>query len=390
MEHRRKIKRIIFNLLGKAPFFGHILASTLWSFEEELPAPAGMIIRESLTIIVNPKIFFELTDFDQKFTLVHEILHFLFKHPMRAKDVGMDRSHTINNIAMDLAVNSYLETCSFRPPGWVCHPSQFDLECNRSYEWYLKNLPTKKLKITIKGSGKGSSVKGKGEKGTEIEIEVPEHWWKQEVSEVEAQALAQRLFENAEKSAGTTPAGLLRDLYKTPAEVDWRDRFITYAQSSEQSEDWMFSKRHTSRRYNYPPGTKHEYQGELHVFVDTSGSMSAREIGACFSIIDKLKLMGYVIYVHEFDAAPQQTYIYQGIPPKVKGGGGTMVRESLKQAKEEFPALVQAIVLTDGGIFDLSGAMPEGYTSIMLVLTENCRCKFPDWVSTLKMKLPKE
>jgi predicted metal-dependent peptidase len=128
--------------------------------------------------------------------------------------------------------------------------------------------------------------------------------------------------------------------------------------------------------------------GEIHVFVDTSGSMSAKEIGACFSIIDKLKLMGYMIWVHEFDAGPAaKPYVYQNIPPKAHGGGGTMIRQALIDCKEEFPEVTQAIILSDGYIFDLTGAMPEGFTSALLVLTEDSNATMPDWVTMLRMRV---
>ncbi len=394
MEYRRKIRKLIMNLLGQQPFFGHILASCLWSFEKSLPAPAGMIIRDSLEIIINPETFFMLDEYDQKFTLLHEVLHFLFKHPWRAELGGRDRSWAINNIAMDLATNSYLsDSCNIKSPDWVCTPQGFNLEVNKTFEWYLKHLPTKKLKFKFKGDpGPGGGgihgdqdQQGQGVEG-EIEVEVPEHWWKTEVPEIEAEGLARRLFEGAAKMAGKVPSGALRELYEQKAEVDWRNAFINYAQSSEQNEDWRYCKRHTSRRYSVPPGAKHEYQGEIHVFVDTSGSMSPKDIGACFSIIDKLRLMGYLIWVHEVDASLHQTYIYKGVPPKVKGGGGTMFREAMQKVKEEFPEMVEAILLTDGYIFDLSGAMPEGLRSVLVVITEESRADLPDWCTVLRMR----
>jgi len=386
-EDRKKIRRLVMNLLEQRPFFGHVLAVCTWSFEKDLPAPAGMIVRESLCIVINPDEFFEYKEADQRYILMHEIAHFLFKHPWRARNAGADRSHMINNIAMDLATNSFLsDACHIHEPEFVLMPSQFKLDKNKTYEWYLSNLPTKKIKVKVKGDGKGDPSKGGSQTDEEFEVEVPEHFWKVDVPEIEAEGLARNLFEGACKMAGTAPSGALRDLYKTTADVDWKDQFITYAQSSEQSEDWRFCKRHTSRRYSIPPGAKHDYQGEVHIMVDTSGSMSNKEIGACFSIIHKLHLMGYRIWVHEVDAALHDSYIYTGTPPKVHGGGGTMFREAIVKVQEGFPEMQEVIILTDGYIFDVSGGIPAGLKSVLIVLTEDSHANLPDWATTLRMR----
>ena len=131
---------------------------------------------------------------------------------------------------------------------------------------------------------------------------------------------------------------------------------------------------------------KHDYQGEIHVMVDTSGSMSAKEVGACFSIVHKLHLMGYRVWVHEVDAALHSSYIYSGIPPKVHGGGGTMFREAITKVREDFPELQEVIILTDGYIFDMTGGIPSGLTSVLIVLTEDSNANLPDWATTLRMR----
>jgi predicted metal-dependent peptidase len=417
----KKRRKLVINLLGQQPFFGHVLACCKWSYETKCsdgrPLPvAGMIIRESLTILLNPETFFVESEYDQKYILLHEIIHFLFKHPWRAGKSGMGPEY--ENYAMDFATNSFLsDTCHMKPPEKLLLPERFKLERNKTFEWYLRHLPKEAIscphcngtghnqgKGKGKGGGQGQQGKGGGQGDQDDDQQsgsgrcphcggsgvagAPGHYWELEVSEAEADGLARRLFEGASKMAGTSPSGALRELYKVNAEVDWRDQFINYAQSSEQNEDWRFCKRHTSRRYGGPPGAKHEYMGEIHIFVDTSGSMSAKEIGACFSIIDKLKLMGYMIWVHEFDAGPAaKPYVYGNVPPKVHGGGGTMIRDSLKECKDEFPEVTQAIILSDGYIFDLSGAIPEGFTSALLVLTEDSNASLPDWVTILRMRV---
>ena len=354
------LRRLNVMLLQEHPFYGHIMASCRWDQENSMPAIAGLKINTSFLTILIGDLFFKLDHNEQRFAVMHELLHFLFQHPIRMHRM----CDIIKNIAADLAVNSYIVQSSRIQKSESClYPKQFNLPDNRTYEFYLKELvrQMQQNKLKLPGDGKGESGKG------------GEHHWIIEGTLEEAGELARRIF-NVAKSVGTVPSGTLRDLYEAEAKISWEELFIQASQATEMAEEWRFTKRHYSRRYGTIPGVVHEYRGEMKMCVDTSGSMGAKEIGACFSVVDKMDGLGYEITIFEFDAAFQQEYKYEGVPPKVKGGGGTCIESTFAHIAEEYPDTNQVFVFTDGMIFDLDKAKAiaeEGGWDVAFILTND-------------------
>lgn len=366
----KTLKRINFGFIGQLPYYGHLMASSVKQITPTLDAVAGMRVGKFLTLYFHETGFFKLDEPTQRFVICHELLHFEFQHPWRAEPFK-NIPHIIVNVAMDLAINSYLvTTAGFPKPNHGVFPSDFELEDGKTFEWYLSKLRDKIniIKISV---GDGPSIGGDG----------GAHDWGVDVPADEAGALAGRMHEAAMKAAGETSLGLLRDFYLRKAEVPWQMLVKNIIQADEMTHDWRFTKRKTSRRYGDPPGVKHDYLGELHKFVDTSGSMSEDEIGQCFGVVEQFRKLGYTIFVHEFDAVgTHPPYLYKKLPPQVHGGGGTKIRPALEECKKLFPRVKEAIVLTDGGIFDLSGPPPEGFNKVHWLLTsQGHHLKMPDW-----------
>jgi len=365
------LRRLNVMLLQDHPFYGHIMASCRWDHDNEMPAVAGLNIRtDYLTILIADE-FFKMDFNDQRFVIMHELLHFLFQHPIRMGKF----CDLVKNIAGDLAVNSYIvQSSRLQKVDGCLYPKQFNLPDNRTYEFYLKELNKMIQKNELQlpegmGGGQGQCGGGKGEKAKSGEG--GEHYWVIEGTPEEANELARRMF-NVAKSVGTVPAGALRDLYEAEAKISWEELVIQSSQSSEMSEEWRFTKRHYSRRYHTIPGVVHEYRGRMKMCVDTSGSMGPKEIGACFSVVDKMDGLGYDIDIFEFDADFQREYKYSGIPPKVKGGGGTQITSTFKYIAAEHPDTTQVFVFTDGMIFDLDSAKAiadENGWDVVFILT---------------------
>jgi predicted metal-dependent peptidase len=378
------------------------------------------ITRDNLRLIINPPQYFDRPEEEQQWILIHEVLHFLFKHPWRSKLRGVDYSKKepaqwlsidakafIENLAMDLAINSYMKNhFSNNHPAKIPMPAAFGLPEQKSFEFYfhqlMKAAKCPSCGIPILGGGKGKS-KGKGEgegrkekkcdcgkAGKELQKWMGSffgHAWKIGCDDVQANTLAARYYRHGERMAGAAPAGALRDVYKVEAQADFRDVIMRVAQSSELSDEQMFHKRRISRRYGRPPGSRYEALGEVHILQDTSGSMGPHDIGACYSVMDKLRRMGYDIYIYEFDAAfhgPE--YKYTGTPPKVKGGGGTMMMSTLKYISETRPHIKQVIVFTDSYVGDIPKEIPFTFESIVFCIPEWVDERVPDWLTVVKYK----
>ena len=383
-EQTTTLRKLNVILLRDHPFYGHIMASCRWDRQDNMPSVAGLHIRTAFLTLLISEAFFTLHPQEQAFVVTHELMHFLFKHPMRMQHQCTD----LKNIAADLAVNSYLHSTSRldRAESSI-YPEQFQLPENRTYEYYLRELQRLVREGKIKvigtcrcGGGGGSSSKGKpgicpdcGGKKKLQSGEGGDHHWEIESTPEEASELSRKLY-NTAKSVGSVPAGLLRELYEAEARISWEELFINAAQSSEMAEEWRFCKRHYSRRYGTIPGVVHEYLGDMKVTVDTSGSMGPKEIGACFSVVDKMRALGYNIQIFEHDAAYLREYPYEGIPPKVLGGGGTCIESTFKHIAMEYPDTDQVFCFTDGVIFDLESARmiaDENGWDIVWVLTQS-------------------
>ncbi len=397
-QQRLIVRRISMHLTKDFPFFGHVFACCRFVHSTDVKT-AGLLVGEFLTVRLGDKFFDKnLSYADQRFILLHEVSHFMFQHPARAGKQLTD----VKNVAMDLAVNSFLKKHSpFGVPNHAATPDQYKMEWDRTYEWYLHKLLAQqnqqgqgqgkgggKNQQQGKGGGQGQGDQGdqdgKGKASSKPHGAGEDHQWEVTVSEAEAGELSSRMYATA-KVAGVEPGGALGELYKVRAEVDWKLEFLRAAQKAELSEEWTFTKRKFSKRYDTIPGVIHDYLGELFIMVDTSGSMGAQEIGACFDIVDQLSLIGYLIRIFEVDASLQREYEYEGIPPKVKGGGGTMFQSSFKKITQDYPECEQIICLTDGYIGDLGQGPPAGI-DVVFVLTPDSPDSMP-WGDVIRMKL---
>jgi predicted metal-dependent peptidase len=408
-QQKLTVRRIAMGLTKEFPFFGHVFACCRFVFDDAVPT-AGLKIGEFMTVQLGSK-FFEKKDFnDQRFILLHELSHWMFQHPIRAVQTGTKNSKNMSdqkNMAMDLAVNSFLKRHSpFRLPQDAKTPDDFKLDWDRTYEWYLYQLMKSQQKQQGgggqgsgqcdgrqqgQGGGKGNPSgddqgKGQGQGKDDRHGAGGQHHWECSVSEAEAGELACRMYQAA-KMAGQDPGGALGEIYKVRAEIDWRTEFLRAAQKAELSEEWTFTKRRMSKRFDTIPGLIHDYLGELYLIVDTSGSMGPKEIGACFDIVDKLFNMGYIIHIFEVDAKLQQEYLYEGVPPKVKGGGGTAFQSAFKHIIETYRQCEQIICLTDGYICDLDRGKPP--VDMVFIISPDGTTDLP-YGEVIKMKLLEE
>jgi len=404
------LRRLILKLLGESPFYGHVLACTIKEVSTEIPFAAGMrVTKDKLVIIVNPQPFFEYSATEQLWVLLHELLHFLFKHPWRGSAMSsklpenptewttMHLRLFVENVGFDLAINSFAKThVQYSSPKGALSPDMFGFPEHKTAEWYIHHL-TKAGKcpkhgISLLGGGKGQGECGcehpkAGKALKDLVGSYFGHEWTIECEPSQANALAARIFANAVKIVGTEPAGALRDVYKVEAVADFRNVLMRLAQSSELTDEQYFHKRRISRRFHRPPGSRYEPAGELHVLQDTSGSMGPEDIGACYSVINKLYRMGFSIWVYEFDAAFQgPEYLYRGTPPQVKGGGGTKMMSTLEHVHKTRPNIKQVVVFTDAGIFDIPEEIPFGFKSVVFCIPDWVDDALPDWITVVKYK----
>ena len=124
---------------------------------------------------------------------------------------------------------------------------------------------------------------------------------------------------------GTMPAALISELELILAErhpkVDWKRMVRIFCASSGRSRIRHTIKR-ISKRYGTRPGIKVQRLQRLAVVIDTSGSITQRDVEEFFVEVHAVWKTGASVVVIECDAAVHRTYDYRGkTPTSVKGGG---------------------------------------------------------------------
>jgi len=155
------------------------------------------------------------------------------------------------------------------------------------------------------------------------------------------------------KDWGNLP-GKLKDLIQASIErrkpqVDWR-RVVRIFSNSSRRTRVVSTHRRPSRRYGTFPGIRVRRMERLAVAVDTSGSVSDRELSVFFGEIQGMWRQGAEVHVFECDAAVQRSYLYRGkLPKAVAGRGGTRFDPVFEELRKDRMWIWDGcIYLTDG------------------------------------------
>ena len=376
------IRRLLLSrmrILNTHGFYGLLLMHMVYSID----ANAETAYTDGTRIAFGPKFLESLTDSELDFVMMHEILHVVLQHCIR----GEDRDHERMNIACDIVVNSNIllennmdrrsitlsewgESMHIAPDGKEGH----EYTAEQVYDMLPPTPPRKKKKIP---SSSGEKGRAKQEQGDPKDLTSGGHSWddhsqwsqyeeddtlrdvwvKQFAEACEAISIREKTI-----GRGTLPLFAQRLLEKLrDPQVDWRTILNEFVQ--EEVNDYSFSP--PDRRFQESPFFLPDFNelgknGEpvdILFMIDTSGSMSDKEITAAFSevkgAIDQFdgKLKGWLGF---FDAAIIEPKPFESVDDVLKikpaGGGGTdfqIIFEYVHQHMENnLPACI--IILTDG------------------------------------------
>lgn len=376
------IRRLLLSrmrILNTHGFYGLLLMHMIYTIDEN----AETAYTDGTRIAFGPKFLESLTDSELDFVMMHEILHVVLQHCIR----GEDRDHERMNIACDIVVNSNIllennmdrrsitlsqwgESMHIAPDGKEGH----EYTAEQVYDMLPPTPPQKAKKIPSSGGEKG---RAKQEQGNPKDLTSGGHSWddhsqwsqyeeddtlrdvwvKQFAEACEAISIREKTI-----GRGTLPLFAQRLLEKLrDPQVDWRTILNEFVQ--EEVNDYSFSP--PDRRFQESPFFLPDFNelgknGEpvdILFMIDTSGSMSDKEITAAFSevkgAIDQFdgKLKGWLGF---FDAAIIEPKPFESVDDVLKikpaGGGGTdfqIIFEYVHQHMENnLPACI--IILTDG------------------------------------------
>ena len=303
-----------------------------------------------------------LSDKELLFVILHENMHKGFRHLYIWRKLWVEDAQ-LANAACDYVINGLLVE-SDPDEKVIAFPKHPDDSRFGLYDPKFKGMHAKQvfdlLKQEQEGGGKGRAGAG----GFDA------HGWEeagnlteQEVTELERdidRALRQGMIAQ-EKLAGKSAGGMARAVGEllTP-EVDWREQlreFVSSVCANKDTSSWRRVNRRFIGSDIYMPSLVGETVGRLGVGVDTSGSISGKELDRFLSEVhsvatdvqpEAIDLMYWdtkVAMHEEYDRYSMQNLVHSTKP---KGGGGTdpeCVPAFLKR-KQLKPECI--IMLTDG------------------------------------------
>ncbi len=389
-------------LITVEPWYGTMASLIRWKKDPHNTPTMGvrMINGGEIECVFNPS-FCETLTVEQLMGVVkHEIEHVVRLHITRS---GSDRIHLTWNVSADMVVNgkSRSPRIDDLPKEAVSMMDEMsdDITTEEAYDWLAKN--NVKIKISCpscggggkgkgKGGGKGKKDKkdkgdgdgqgdggqgdgqgedgdcpmcgGKGEQGggggggKVVEggwIDDHSIWKSSTVSKDEARQVVKDMVDQASaKSCGNVP-GHLQDAIKQLAKPihNWKHEFRQLIGRKAGGKRRTYARR--SRRHNHfgVPGHSSHASIPLCVWVDTSGSMSRKDLEMVFTEIEYMS-QKFKVTVGQFDhgiqAEPRKYHRGDWKKIKILGRGGTSFIEPINWMIENKQAADVNIILSDG------------------------------------------
>jgi len=280
MEATLKVSRAITRLACEDPFFGSC-ALRLDVREEPSISTA---CTDGKSILWSP-VFVDTCSEDEVVGLVcHEILHVLFMHCM---PLG-DKNKVLANIAMDFVINEVVQNeCHYKLPQGGIEP-----------EVRFRDMTWQQVYSIIEQEEKYQNMAADPTIGDIFDhIDENGDLSDAEKSELKAdiEQMATQAAENAAKAQSNIPGQLkeLVDKIRAP-KVDWKEVLEnTLKGNNPDDQTWKRPNRKMLSAYDiYMPSPEYHGMGNIVVGLDTSGSVSIRELESFLSELNSISQSG--------------------------------------------------------------------------------------------------
>lgn len=345
----------------KEPFYGLFLISLNKELNKSIPTACVTPENINVKLVVNPEYWITLDEKTKMAVLKHELLHIAFFH---LNNFDRFPNKQLYNIAADLEINQYIDD-EMKGETWEgleIHQPPFkdlNLATKQGTKYYYEALQ-KEMDENPDGDLAQMMAGMDGEGGIG---DIHELWEAMEgLGEAERNLIAKQidyqLKEVAEelkkRGRGLIPSEMqeyIDSLFDvTEPVIDW----ASYLRRFNSMSSMIYTKktrRKPNRRFGSGPALKIKQKKKTLVAIDTSGSVSQKDLIEFFNEIYHIYKTGTYIDIVECDAKIQRVYNYKGEREniEVKGRGGTdfePVMEYLLENKDKYANL---IYLTDGG-----------------------------------------
>ena len=350
-------------LMLKEPFYGLFLIglNKLWS--KRVPTAGVCKHNINFQLMINEEFWESLSPEHHIGLLKHELLHIAFFHLTIHTDFADQK---LANIAMDLEINQYIDKQYLPDGGCTIDNDTFapmnlpvKAGCREYYKLLQQQLDngdgSSKFEQLMKAMAEGQPTYGDGDL-------VPDHsTWDdfKDLSEAEQKLIQKQvehqlkeIAEQVTKSRGNVPGELKSLLDKLnssePPKFDWKSYLRRFTGGSQK----VFTKklrRKFNKRFEDNPGLKIKHRKHILVAVDTSGSVSDKEVQEFFHEIDHINKTGAEITIVQCDTHIRHIGKYKaGDKIEIHGRGGTYFDPVLELYNENQDKYTCLVYLTDG------------------------------------------
>ena len=369
------LSRIGKQLMFAEPFYGIFLSTLNKVIRDDVPTAGVCKNGINYQLCINEEFWTSLDNDKKKIGLLkHELLHICFHH-LTEKDDYSD--HELHNVAADVEINQYLTPDHYPTPD-ILLPSTFpELKLplkagTKKYYELLSQAKQNNTSPTLKalldgepnaggkhGDGDNLNDKGKSSGGSTASNLHPT--WKEfdSLSEADKKLVKAQIdhqiknITESQRDMGFIPSELksyIDSLFELkPQSFDWKGYFRRFFGSSSK----IYTKK-TRRKLNKcfeeNPAIKIKQKKKVLIGVDTSGSVSNKDLVEFFNEIYHMWKTGISITIAEGDADINNVYEYNGeMPTFVTGRGGTNMNPFVEYLNKnrQYNSLV---ILTDGFI----------------------------------------
>jgi len=330
----KKITKARAGLVLSSPFFASIALHLKLKEDQECETA----YTDSIVLGYNPEFIDKHSNAEVKGIICHEVLHVAMLHPFRRNS----RDKLRWNIACDYAINMIVKDSGFTlPEGALLDDKYKGLEAEVIYSQLPKQLQLPSTSVMIGDVKDYEQDKGDANSNTPSQQE--QNW---KITLTSAATIA--------KAQGKLPAGLDRMIQEIlQPKLPWREilsRFIT--ENAKNDYTWTQPNKRYLYSGLYLPGLNVPTLGTIAVIIDTSGSISQKELDTFASELLSI-LTIYpgteikVIYVDTKVAATETVNLYD-FQLHAKGGGGTDFKPGFEYIEKEVIMPSCVIYFTDG------------------------------------------
>jgi predicted metal-dependent peptidase len=339
---KNSIDKILFLILLKEPFYAHIFQLFTRQITDTIPTAAVTLKNGRVILLLNPSFFDSLNNDNERIGLIkHEILHVILGHLNRV--VRKETDATIYNIAADLVVNQLIPPQQL-PDGALLISSlpKLKLASNKNINYYIQKLETtfekKQYTLLLDNSHSNHSLWTTNDASENI------------LNQNSIKVIVQKAINNAKK-AGQLPQKIEEIVNynkNISSKYNWRKQLRLFTTKTEVS-NIRFTNFKKSKRFNSYPGVKLKRSLSLLVAIDTSGSISNKDLEIFLNEIQSLSNQTRFIAIIECDCEIKDVYKYKFSKDRViTGRGGTEFDPVLSYFNDKIELYDGLIYFTDG------------------------------------------